>query len=87
KNYYVKESVGIACGFFIAAVHHMGLATLTHTPSPMGFLGEILGRPKHERPFVLFPVGYPAAGAQVPRLRRKTLAEVSEWFVDAAEPS
>jgi iodotyrosine deiodinase len=79
KNYYVKESVGIACGLFIAALHHMGLATLTHTPSPMGFLAEILGRPKYERPYLLFPVGYPAPGARVPALRRKELAEVAEF--------
>jgi nitroreductase len=75
KNYYVNESVGIACGFFIAALHAMGLATLTHTPNPMGFLGEILGRPSTERPYILFPVGYPARDAEVPDLRRKSVAE------------
>lgn len=80
KNYYVKESVGIACGFFIAALHHVGLVTLTHTPSPMKFLGELLGRPRHERPFVLFPIGYPAEGAMVPALKRKALDDVSIWF-------
>ena len=80
KNYYVKESVGIACGFFIAALHHMGLATLTHTPSPMGFLRELLQRPDHERPFILFPIGYPAEGAVVPKLQRKALEDVSIWF-------
>lgn len=79
KNYYVKESVGIACGFFIAALHEMGLATLTHTPSPMGFLRTILGRPANERPFILFPVGYPAADAEVPDLHRKPLDEVALW--------
>ena len=79
KNYYVKESVGIACGLFIAALHHMGLATLTHTPSPMRFLGEILGRPANEKAYVLFPVGYPAADARVPDLRRKSLDEVAVW--------
>jgi len=79
KNYYVKESVGIACGLFIAALHHMGLVTLTHTPSPMRFLGEILGRPKNEKPYILFPVGFPAAGATVPDLRRKGLEEVAVW--------
>lgn len=79
KNYYTKESVGLACGLFIAAVHHMGLATLTHTPSPMGFLSEILGRPANERPFLLFPVGYPAADAVVPDLKRKGLDEISTW--------
>jgi nitroreductase len=75
-NYYVKESVGIAAGFFIAALHHLGLATLPHTPSPMAFLSEILGRPDNERPFVLFPVGYPLEGVKVPDLTRKPLDEV-----------
>lgn len=79
KNYYVPQSVGIACGFFVAALHQMGLATLTHTPSPMGFLREILGRPDREKPYILFPVGYPAEGARVPDLRRKPLAEVAIW--------
>jgi nitroreductase len=79
KNYYVRESTGLACGLFIAALHNMGLATLTHTPSPMGFLRDILGRPKNERPYILFPVGYPAADAQVPDLRRKGLDEVAIW--------
>ncbi|MGD8395206.1 MAG: nitroreductase family protein [Candidatus Eiseniibacteriota bacterium] len=79
KNYYVKESVGIACGLLIAALHQMGLVTLTHTPSPMGFLSEILRRPDHERPYMLFPVGYPAPGVQVPDLRRKDLDEVCVW--------
>jgi nitroreductase len=79
KNYYVRESTGLACGLFIAALHNMGLATLTHTPSPMGFLRDILGRPKNERPYILFPVGYPAEDAQVPDLRRKGLDEVALW--------
>lgn len=79
KNYYVKESVGLACGLFVVALHTMGLVTLTHTPSPMAFLSNILGRPDNERPFILFPVGYPAAGAQVPDLRRKSLDEVAVW--------
>ena len=79
KNYYVQESCGIACGLFIAAIHHMGLVTLTHTPSPMRFLGQILGRPKRERPYILFPVGYPAAGATVPDLERKSLRDVVQW--------
>lgn len=79
KNYYVKESVGIACGMFIAALHNMGLATLTHTPSPMRFLSKILGRPKNERPYILFPIGYPADDAKVPKLRRKSLDEISLW--------
>ena len=73
KNYYVNESVGIACGLFIASLHSMGLATLTHTPNPMGFLTEILERPATERPYILFPVGYPAPGCAVPDLERKPL--------------
>jgi iodotyrosine deiodinase len=75
KNYYVNESVGIACGLFIASLHAMGLATLTHTPNPMGFLTEILDRPSSERPYILFPVGYPAADCTVPDLTRKPLEE------------
>lgn len=75
-HYYVKESVGLACGLFIAALHNMGLATLPHTPSPMAFLTKLLGRPDNEHPFVLFPVGYPTADAQVPVLERKPLHEV-----------
>ena len=77
KHYYARESTGIAAGLFITAVHHMGLATLTHTPSPMGFLRRLLGRPTNERPFVVFPVGYPADDAVVPDLRRKSLEEVA----------
>jgi iodotyrosine deiodinase len=79
KNYYVKESVGIACGLFVAALHDMGLCTLTHTPSPMAFLGKILGRPRNEKPFILFPVGYPADDAVVPDLVRKPLDGVAVW--------
>jgi nitroreductase len=79
-NYYVKESVGIACGLFIAAVHQAGLATLTHTPSPMGFLSEILGRPSNEKALILFPVGYPAADVTVPDIARKPLEEVAVFF-------
>jgi nitroreductase len=75
KNYYVNESVGIACGLFISALHTMGLATLTHTPNPMGFLNEVLGRPGSERPYILFPVGYPADDCEVPVLARKPLDE------------
>lgn len=82
RHYYTKESVGIACGLFIAALHEMGLATLTHTPSPMGFLREILGRPASERPFIMFPVGRPAPGCTVPDLRRKALEEVSIFLED-----
>jgi len=76
KNYYASESVGIACGFLLAALHVSGLATLTHTPSPMGFLNSILGRPAHEKPYLLIPVGYPAAGAEVPDIQRKAEEEV-----------
>ena len=85
RHYYTKESVGIACGLFIAALHDMGLATLTHTPSPMGFLREILGRPPSERPFIMFPVGRPAPDCVVPDLRRRSLDEVSS-FVESAGP-
>ena len=80
KNYYVTESVGIAAGLFITAVHHMGLATLTHTPNPMTFLRELLGRPKNETAVLLFPVGYPADDARVPKLERKPLDQISVWF-------
>jgi iodotyrosine deiodinase len=77
KHYYVRESVGIAVGFLLASLHAAGLATLTHAPSPMGFLKEILGRPENERPFLLIPVGYPARDAQVPDLAKKTLEEIA----------
>ena len=80
RNYYVKESVGIACGLFIAALHEAGLATLTHTPSPMAFLNRILGRPENEKPYILFPVGLPASDATVPDLARKRLDEVAVWL-------
>lgn len=76
RPYYVKESVGIAVGFLLAALHQAGLATLTHTPSPMKFLGEICGRPPEERPYVLIPVGYPATDATVPAITRKPLDDV-----------
>jgi len=77
KNYYVTESVGIACGFLIAALHHAGLATLTHTPSPMGFLSKVLDRPAHERPYLLLVVGYPAEGVRVPDIGRKPLDAIA----------
>lgn len=80
KNYYVSESVGIACGLFIAALHHMGLATLTHTPSPMGFLSKVLKRPPHEKPYILFPVGYPSKDCAVPDIPKKSAAEVTVWI-------
>ena len=79
KHYYATESVGIATGLLVAACHHAGLATLTHTPSPMGFLNRMLNRPPHEKPFLLLVVGHPADGAKVPDIRRKTLAEVSSF--------
>ncbi len=75
-HYYVKESVGIACGMFISALHRVGLATLTHTPSPMAFLRTLLDRPESERPFILVPIGYPAEGCEVPDIRRKELHDV-----------
>ena len=76
KNYYVKESVGIATGFLLAAIHNAGLVALTHTPSPMNFLQQILQRPKNEKPFLLIPVGYPASDAVVPDIHRKPLEEI-----------
>lgn len=85
KNYYVRESVGIAAGMFITALHNMGLSTLTHTPSPMGFLTELLKRPKNERPFILFPVGYPTDDATVPDIQRKPLEDVVAWNDEGAE--
>jgi nitroreductase len=82
KHYYVRESVGIATGLLLASLHEAGLATLTHSPSPMGFLKKILNRPANERPFVLIPVGYPAEGAEIPEfaLSEKALDETSEWI-------
>ena len=77
-TYYSQESVGIAVGMLLAALHNAGLATLTHTPSPMKFLQEILKRPKNEVPFVLIPVGYPANGAKVPDIKRKSLGEIMQ---------
>lgn len=79
KHYYVSESCGIAAGLFVTALHEMGLCTLTHTPSPMGFLRELLGRPTSERPLILFPVGYAADDATVPDLTRKGLDAVAEF--------
>jgi iodotyrosine deiodinase len=79
KNYYVRESVGIAVGFLLLALHNAGLATLTHAPSPMGFLKEILERPENERPFLLIPVGYPAEDAEVPLLEKKSLGEIADF--------
>ncbi len=76
KNYYVQESVGIATGMLITALHHAGLATLTHTPSPMGFLNQLLGRPENEHPFLLLVTGYPADDARVPDIGKKRLDEI-----------
>lgn len=75
KHYYVNESVGLASGFLISAIHHLGLVTLTHTPSPMNFLAKILERPDNQKPFLLLPVGYPAEGAEVPDISKKELTE------------
>ena len=80
KNYYVTESVGIATGILISAIHRAGLVSLTHTPSPMGFLNEILGRPENERPFLILVVGYPAPDAAVPELRRKSLEQIATFI-------
>jgi nitroreductase len=82
KHYYVKESAGIAAGVFITALHNMGLVTLTHTPSPMAFLTKLLNRPANERPFILFPIGYPAADSVVPTLERKPLEDILVEYKD-----
>ncbi len=79
-NYYVAESVGLASGFLLAAIHHAGLVALTHTPSPMNFLTKLLKRPENERPFLLIPVGYPADETFVPKLKRKSLEEVAIYY-------
>ena len=79
-NYYVTESVGLACGFLLAAIHDAGLVALTHTPSPMNFLCKILNRPENEKPFLLIPVGYPATECWVPDLKRKELNEVAIFY-------
>jgi len=80
NNYYVNESVGIACGMLITAIHNAGLVTLTHTPSPMKFLTKILDRPENERPFLLLPVGYAKSPVYVPHLNRKSLEDISEFY-------
>jgi len=80
KNYYVNESVGLACGFLLTAIHNAGLVALTHTPSPLGFLHKILKRPENEKPFLLIPVGYPADDALVPILHRRELDEVAAFY-------
>lgn len=76
NNYYVNESVGLACGFLLAAIHHAGLSALTHTPSPMNFLSTLLNRPENERPFLLIPVGFVAENCLVPDLKRKSLEQI-----------
>jgi iodotyrosine deiodinase len=78
-HYYTQESCGIAAGMFIAAIHRMGLVTLTHTPSPMAFLGQLLERPPNEKAMLVMPVGYPADGAMVPDITRKSLEQISTW--------
>ena len=80
-TYYAQESCGIAAGLFIAAIHNMGLTTLTHTPSPMGFLRDILNRPEHEHAMLVMPVGYPDENAKVPNLGRKSLENISKFFL------
>lgn len=80
QNYYVTESVGIACGFLLAAIHHAGLVALTHTPSPMNFLSKVLNRPQNEKPFLLIPVGYPAEECWVPDIKRKSLNEIVTFY-------
>lgn len=80
NNYNVNESVGLACGFMLAAIHHAGLVALTHTPSPMNFLTKILNRPENERPFLLIPIGYPSPDTLVPALTRKSLRDISEFL-------
>lgn len=80
KHYYAQESTGIACGMLITAIHNAGLASLTHTPSPMNFLSEVLGRPKNEKPFLLLVVGYPAKDAKVPDIQKKKLEEIASFI-------
>jgi iodotyrosine deiodinase len=79
-NYYVQESVGIAAGMLITAIHHAGLVTLTHTPSPMNFLAKVLNRPINEKPFLLLPIGYASEDAKVPVIERKNLEEIAVWY-------
>ncbi len=80
KNYYVQESVGLACGFLLAAIHDAGLVALTHTPSPMNFLTKLLDRPENEKPFLLIPVGYPVKECWVPDIERKSLDKIAVWY-------
>ena len=80
NNYYVNESLGLACGFLLTAIHNAGLVALTHTPSPMNFLAKILQRPENERPFLLIPMGYPAEEVFVPKLERKSLKDIAVYY-------
>ncbi len=80
KNYYVNESIGLATGMLLAAIHNAGLCSLTHTPSPLNFLTKVLNRPKNEKPFLLIPVGYPAQDCEVPQIRRKTIDEIAVFY-------
>jgi nitroreductase len=80
KHYYAQESTGIACGMLITAIHNAGLVSLTHTPSPMNFLNEVLGRPKNEKPFLLLVVGYPAKDAKAPDIQKKKLEEIANFI-------
>jgi iodotyrosine deiodinase len=80
NNYYVTESVGLACGFLLSVIHKCGLVALTHTPSPMNFLSKILNRPENEKPFLLIPVGYPANNCTVPDINRKPLEKICVWY-------
>lgn len=80
KNYYINESIGLACGMLLSAIHHAGLVALTHTPSPMQFLVDVLQRPQNEKAFLLIPLGYPAKNCEVPKLERKTLDEISVFY-------
>ncbi|MEP6700779.1 MAG: nitroreductase family protein [Bacteroidota bacterium] len=80
QNYYVTESCGIACGFLLTAIHHAGLAALTHTPSPMNFLSKVLKRPENEKPYLVIPLGYPADECWVPFLERKSLDKIAAWY-------
>ena len=80
QNYYVAESVGLACGFLLAAIHHAGLVALTHTPSPMNFLAKVLNRPENEKPFLLIPVGYPTENVKVPDIKRKSLGQIKVLY-------
>ena len=85
KNYYAEESVGIACGFLLAAIHNAGLASLTHTPSPMNFLREILERPANEVPYLLIPFGYPKEGTFVPDIQRKPFEQIASFNVTSKQ--